>query len=231
MRRLIVFLSCVASLLGLGCNGTISVTFSTGPQEFEVSTDSLALPTELAAEDGTVVALPCDMTGICPPAEVVTLSCEQGVCDPAPETLSVPVGGVIDVDLLLSDSSEIGLVRVDRYTVESVAYAIDLNTLTIPVGPIDVYWGPEAATTIDPALGVARFGTIPAIAAGATSAGDVLIDPGGAAALSDFLVGGGGALRWFAQTVVDLDPGDPYPEGAVRLSVNATVRAEGSILD
>jgi len=162
----------------------------------------------------------------------VTLECTAAnVCDPAPRTVSVPVGGVVDVDELLADTRDVGLRVVDSYDFEEVEYDITLNTLSIPVSAIEVYWGPEAATTIDPALGVRRFGTIPAIAAGQMGSGQMEIDGGGAAALSDFLVGGGGRIRFFAQTTLDLDPGDPFPEGAVRMTVNVTVLAVGSLVD
>ena len=90
---------------------------------------------------------------------------------------------------------------------------------------------PEAATAIDPALGVRRFGTVPRLPAGATPAGQVAIDPVGAGELSDYLVMGGSRIRFFAQTSADLDPGDPFPAGSVRVSVNVTIRAVGSVLE
>ncbi|MEZ4338389.1 MAG: hypothetical protein R3B82_17345 [Sandaracinaceae bacterium] len=214
-----------------GCDGTISVVFSTGPQEFEVSTASLALPTELRDDTtGTIASVMCGPMGMCPPTAEVTLDCNAGFCDPAPRTISAPVGGVIDVDSLLADAGEVGLSVVDSYSVERVAYDISLNTLTVPTNAIEVYWGPEAATSIDPSLGVHRFGTIPAIAAGETTSGDMVVDGEGVMALSDFLVRGNSRLRFFAQTMVDLDPGDPFPEGSVRMSVNVTIRAVGRLL-
>ncbi|MBX3269835.1 MAG: hypothetical protein KF729_06220 [Sandaracinaceae bacterium] len=213
-----------------GCDGTISVVFSTGRQELEVSTASLALPTELRGGDGTIASVSCGPMGMCPPSDAVTLECVGGVCDPAPRTISVPVGGVIDADALLSEAGEVGLRVVDSYAVERVRYEVSLNTLTVPVGEIAVFWGPEAATSIDPALGVRRFGTVPPIAAGATPSGELTIDGEGAAALSDHLVSTSRRVRFFAQTEVDLAPGDPFPEGSVRASVNATIRAVGRLV-
>ena len=75
-----------------------------------------------------------------------------------------------------------------------------------------------------------RRSALPAVAAGATPSGDVILDPAGAQELSDYLVGRGSRVRFFAQTVVDLDPGDPFPEGEIRTSVNVTVRAVGSLI-
>lgn len=214
-----------------GCDGTISVVFSTGPQEFEVSTASLALPTELRDDaSGNIASVPCGPMGMCPPSSEVTLDCTAGFCDPAPRTISAPVGGVIDVDALLADAGDVGLSVVDSYAVERVAYDVSLNTLTVGTNEIVVFWGPEAATSIDPALGVHRFGTIPPLAAGATQSGNMAVDGAGVNALSDFLVAGNSRLRFFAQTMVDLDPGDPFPEGSVRMSVNVTIRAVGRLI-
>jgi len=220
----------VLGLLALGCDGTISVLFSTGPQEFEVSTDALALPMELRDMSGTIASVPCGPMGMCPPSDEVTLDCNAGVCDPAPRTVSVPVGGVIDTSALLAETGDIGLNVIESFSIEVVTYDISLNTLTVPINEIEVFWGPEAATSIDPSQGVHPFGRIPAIGAGATSSGNMIIDGPGTARLSDFLVPDGGRLRLFARTMVDLDPGDPYPEGSVRMSVNATIRAVGSLV-
>lgn len=224
-------LSILALLVAAGCDGTVSVTFATGPQPFEVSTASFELPPELEdTSTGTIAMVSCGPMGTCPPSETVTLTCEAGLCDPAPKTLSAPVGGVIDVDALLSETRDI-LRVVDSYSVEEVTYDIQLNTMTVPIGEIEVYWGPEAATAIDESMMVRRFGTVPAIAAGQTGSGEMVIDPSGDQALSDFLVAGGGRVRFFARTRVDLNPGDPYPRGSVRVAVNATIRAVGGIVD
>lgn len=218
-------------LLAAGCDGTVSVTFATGPQELEVSTASFELPPELEdTSTGTIAMVPCGSMGMCPPSDTVTLTCEADLCDPAPKTISAPVGRVIDVDALLADTRDI-LRVVDSYTVEEVTYDIQLNTMTVPIGEIEVYWGPEAATAIDESMMVRRFGTVPPIAAGQTGTGEVVIDEAGVAALSDYLVSGGGRVRFFARTQVDLDPGDPYPRGSVRVAVNATVRAVGSLVE
>ena len=64
--RSLRFLSLTALLVLLAsCDGTISVTFSTGPQEFEVGTASLALPTELRDDaSGNIASVPCGPMGM-----------------------------------------------------------------------------------------------------------------------------------------------------------------------
>ena len=76
-----------------------------------------------------------------------------------------------------------------------------------------------------------RFGTIPPIAAMQQGGGEMIVDPVGTQELSDYLVAGGARIRFFVQSRADIDPGDPYPAGMLRVSVNATVRAVGGILD
>jgi len=226
MRSLLV----LAALWAVGCNGNITVTFATGPQELDVSATQLSLPDALRDGSGNIASVSCGPMGMCPANDTITLTCESGVCDPAPKTLSAPVGDVVDVQMLLSDTSELGVRSIDSYEVVEVAYDISLNTLTVPIGEVDVFWGPEAATAVDPSLGVKHFGTIDAIPAGQTGMGTVQIDPDGAAALSDYLVNSSPRVRFFAQTTVDLNPGDPIPDGSLQVTVNATVRAVGRVL-
>lgn len=229
--RLVVCLAGLVVLALAGCDGTISVTFRTGPQELEVSTASFMLPIELRDDEGLIDSVPCGPMGMCPPTDTVTITCEADLCDPAPKTLSAPVGGVLDVDVLLAETAEIGITSVEVYEFGPVDYEISLNTLTVPLDEVEIFWGPEAATAIDPALGVRLFGTLPATDARQVGAGQMLVDSAGAAALSDYLTGTASRVRFFARTVVDLDPGDPFPEGSIRLSVNLTVRATGSFVD
>jgi hypothetical protein len=221
----------LAALLGaLGCDGTISVTFFTGVQEFEVSTADLGLPTALRDASGNIATVSCG-TVMCPPSAPVPLTCAGGACDPAPVTLSGPVGSVIDIDMLLAESREVGVRRVESYDIEEVAYEVATNTLTLDIGPVEIHWGPEAATAIDPALGVQRFGTVPVIAAGSTPRGQMQLDSAGVDALSDYLVRTGTRIRFFARTTVDLAPGDRFPEGMLRIGVNATLTAVGRVIE
>lgn len=214
------------------CDGTVSVTFFTGPQEFDVSVDQLAPPEELRdTSTGNIAMVMCGPEGMCPPSEQVTLTCEGGFCDPAAQTIEVPVGGVVDIDAILADTSMIGVSRIESYSFDEVAYEITLNTLTMPVGPVEIFWGPESATSIDPELGVLRFGTVPTIDAGATPQGTMELDAAGSTALGDYLVERGGRIRFFARTMADLDPGDPFPAGSVRGSVNLTITAVGRVLN
>lgn len=219
----------LCAALGLAsCGQTATATFPIGV-EVEVSADALGLPTELRAMDGTVGALPCGPGGMCPSSAEAPVSCEAGVCDPAPQEVSIAVGDVIDIDAIASDVEAL-FAEIDRVEILEVDYLIDANTLTFPIEPIEVFWGPEGAGAIDDAMGVRRLGTVPAISAGETGEGSVALDAAGSAALSDHFETTAHRFRVFARTRVDLDPGQPWPEGNLRVSVRMRVRVSGSLL-
>src|SRR5688500_12510616 len=109
----------ICALFALACDGTISVTFFTGPQEFDVSVEDLAPPEELRdPSNDTIRSVSCGPEGMCPPSDSVVLTCESNVCDPAPQTIEAPIGSVIDIEALLAETREIGVSRVESYTFE-----------------------------------------------------------------------------------------------------------------
>jgi len=221
-------------LCALGCDGTTSISFVTSTQRFELSTMSVGLPTELrddTSTPATVRSVDCAATGVCPPTEGsvgVALACEGGVCDPAPKTVDAPVGDVVDFEAMSMDLRDI-LSTIDSIEITSAEYQIELNTLTIDLMEIEVYWGPEGATAIDPASGVFMLGVMPPTAAGATGTGEMALDADGNAALSDYLVGTSRRVRFFARTRIDLAPGGPFPEGSITAGCVLSVRAVGRI--
>lgn len=215
-----------------GCDGTISVTFFTGPQVLSLSSANFALPPELEDDAGNIDSVACGPTGMCPSNGNVAVTCEASVCDPSPTTLSAGVGDVIDIDALLAETRDVGVRSIESYTIEEVRYGVHLNTLAFDVGPVEIYWGPAAATSIDPALGVHHFGTVPVLPRGRTTEGTLELDEAGVAALSEYLVETGARVRFFAQTVIDLEPGDPFPAGgSVEVGVNLTITAVGRVID
>ncbi len=227
----------MASLLLLplaACNNSIVVQLQTGAQQFDLETSSLGIPDQLRDDtsgSALVASLDCSGTGICPPAGEVAISCnESSLCDPEPVVVSVPVGDVIDFDALLSDAGTL-LRFVDSIQVIAVAHQVSPNTLTLSLPDVQIYWGPETAVDIT-SPGVGLLGTIPAIPRMTTIEGNMSIDAAGSSAMSDFIVDSSPRrIRFFAQTAVDLEPGDPFPGGAARVVVNLHVRVTGRILD
>jgi hypothetical protein len=227
--------SLVGSLLLLlplaACNNSIVVELQTGAQEFDLETSSLGLPDQLRDDTGgapVVASVDCSMTGICPPAGIA-ISCEGGYCDPDAVLVSVPVGDVVDFDALLSDAGTL-LRFVDAIEIVSVAYSVSPNSLTLSLPDVQIFWGPETAVGVT-SDGVGLLGTIPTIPAATATDGSMVIDENGSAAMSDFIVHTSRRVRFFAQTSVDLEPGDPFPDGSAHMVVNLRVRAIGRIIN
>lgn len=227
-----VLLSSAIALLAMGCDDTVVVQLRSGPQELDVSADAVALPTSLrddTAGDPRIASVPCGPMGMCPTTDTVAITCQADVCDPAPRTLSMPVGDVVDFDVLAADARS--LVRqVEAIEILEATYAVAENTMTIELPDVEIFWGPEGASTVDPAMGVVALGVIPAIPARSTDPGAAVLDPAGVEALSDYLVGTARRVRFFARTRIDLAPGGPFPEGSLRASIDLTVRITGSVV-
>jgi hypothetical protein len=216
---------------GVGCTSA-DEGCETPPLAFEVSTADIQPPAELRDDSGsepTVAELPCGPMGMCPssPEASVSVSCEGGACDPAPTTITVPLGDVLELDL----ESEVGelFTRVDRIELIEARYQVERNTLTLDLGQVELFWGPPGALSVDAAMGVERIGTVPPLEAAAVRSGTVDLDEAGQRSLSDQLTEVG-RVRFFARTSTDLDPGDPWPEGSLRVSMALRVQATGSML-
>lgn len=213
-----------------GCAEGVSATFDVGV-EAAVDASEVALPAELRDDEGSapsVRAVPCGPMGMCPSTDEVPVTCEADVCDPAPITIAEPVGDVVDFDEI---TSELEIVRrIERVELLEASYNLTSNTFTLPVGEIELHWGPAGAVDLDPAQGVQRLGVLPPIAAGATGEGPIVLDAAGSEALSDYVAESEARLRFFARTTLDVDPGDPFPAGRVDVEVKLRVRVRGKLL-
>lgn len=231
MRASPVLAVLAAWVLLLACDDTVVVQLQTGPQPFELGTSGLALPPALREETeggARIATVSCGPMGMCPSTEEVPITCEGGVCDPAPRTISTPIGDVVDFDVLAADARSV-LRRVETIEVLDARYEIAASTITIDVPEIEVFWGPEGATDVDPATGVVRLGVAPPIPSRSSAPGSLTLDAAGVGALSDYLVGTSRRVRFFARTRIDLAAGDAYPEGDLQASVDLRVRITGSI--
>jgi hypothetical protein len=212
--------------LSLGCKGGATASFPIGV-EVSVSADELALPDTL--RDGDVIAsVPCGPMGMCPGTAEAPVTCEADLCDPAPRTISLLVGEV-DVDELAGDVGEI-FDSIDTIDIDDVTYRIERNSLTVATTELEIFWGPATAVALDESMGVRRLGTMPALAAGATGEGAVVLDAAGSAAFSRYFEDVSHRFRFFVRTTVDLEPGQPWPAGELEAAVRMAITLEGSLL-
>ncbi len=223
----VVLLLIVAPLAS--CGDLTATTFETGEISFSVSAASVEVPMSLQ-DDGRIAELPCPADGVCPSSELLTLTCERSLCNPAPRTVTSDVAGVIDFDELTGDLSFL-FRSVDTIEIIELSYTVQANTLSVDLDGVEIFWGPEGAVDLDPALGVQLLGAMPFQSARTTSSGFAELDYIGTQALSDYLVSASRRIRIFVRTRIDLEPGGPLPEGDARVVAHMKVRVSGPAID
>ncbi|MFW5876171.1 MAG: hypothetical protein ACOCXM_05500 [Myxococcota bacterium] len=216
-------------LVAAGCGDPTTATVDTSvgteamPLTFVVSADAVELPPELedtSTNPFTVAEVPCDAT--CPETEDVTVTCEAEFCDPDPVTVSVQVGDVYDLE---RTQSSLQLGEVDSFEILSIDYTVVENTLNMDVPSLQAFWSSAGAVE-----GETPLGTVDPIPEGELPAGTVALDEAGAEAMSDYLLNQEAKVRFFVQTELDLDPGDPWPTGKLDVDVIIHVRIHGSLI-
>lgn len=224
--RSLVFAFCLA-----GCSDDVPLDLAVGPVGFEVDASRITLPTALQSS-GAVARVPCSAALACPNlgAGSPSLQCVSGACDPAPFAFDLGVMNAIDLSAYSSVLTTLGD-NVRQIAITQMSWQAAAMGLRVPVGPVEVYWGPESASGIA-SDGVRRLGRIPTLAFSATgtAAGNVELDAAGNAALSDHFLHTSRRFRLFARATVDLSPGGPLPAGRASIQVRMNVRVETRVL-
>lgn len=216
-----------------GC-GDSTLTIASGVR-LDLSASDLIQPgsaAETALRDSTtnpdsIRIISCTGTGAgtCVSSVDLPVSCVMSECDPDPVTISEIVAEVDFHDIAMDVAS-----HVDEVELLALDYQILSNTLTVGVGALEVFWGPAGAVTVDPAMGVRPLGVIPAISAGMTGEGEMILDDAGNQALTDYLRDMSMQVRFFVRTTTDLDPGGNWPAGDLESVLTMTVRVTGGII-
>ncbi len=224
-------LAALVSLSPAGCSGGVPIDVGVGPLGFDVDASRITVPAGFQSS-GTLARVPCGAGAQCPSLAPsgLTLQCVGGACDPAPYTFDLGIMNVVD---LTAYSSELGTIgsNLQSVTIAQMSWQASAAGLRVPVGPIEVFWGPESSTGIG-SDGVRRLGRIPVIQftpAGAAS-GDVELDAAGNAALSSHLLNTSRRFRLFARATIDLVAGGALPAGRASIQVRMRVHAETRLL-
>ena len=223
----------IGLMVGLAGCGDATLTFAAGVSLDLSSSDlippNVALDALMSSGGGpdAIASVPC-VTSSCdflmaPPE--FPLSCVATLCDPDPVTFSDKVADVDFHDLAMDVAS-----HVDEVELIALDYRILANSLTMGVGDMEVFWCPAGAVGVDPAMGDQPLGTIPAIAAGETGTGEMVLDAVGNQALTDYLRDMSMQVRFFVRTSVDIDPGDAWPAGDLETILTMTVKVTGGII-
>jgi len=213
------------------CADDVPIEVPVGPIGFVVDVSPIAIPATFQ-QNGRVARVACSASARCPAlgAGAPALRCVAGACDPDPVPIDLGVTAAVDLGAYSSVFAAVSG-NVSQVTVTRAAWQAAAMGLRIPVGTIELFWGPESATGI-PADGVRRLGAVPALTfdAQGAAAGDVALDAAGNAALSNHFLHVSRRFRLFARAVVDLTPGGPLPAGRASIQLRLTVRAETRLL-
>ncbi len=208
----------------MGCDPGATARFPIG-LSFEISDEDLRLPEELREDgpDGPIVkSVPCGPMGMC--TADAPVSCDAGICDPAPQTIAVPLGDVIDL-------SEVGVfdlfAEVDTIEIQGIEYEVQRDTLALPVDEVEIHWGPAGAIDVDPAMGVTLLATVPYTEG---MEGEANLDEAGSQAFTTYFESVSPRVRFFLKTQADMRPGGPYPEGTLSVAVRARMQIHGNLL-
>jgi hypothetical protein len=232
-RMLLLRLSLAAALgaCAIGCSVPAIVDVNVGPFDYTITASRVMIPDALR-DPGTMsirrIACMNDMGCPQPSGGQPAVRCVDGACDPEPFEFML-ASDVID----LNENASVQRYgdRVTRIEVRGGVWEATTQGLRNPVGPTQVYWGPESASAID-SPGVQLLGTLPVIDLSTqdTATGMVEMDPAGSAALSDHLVRISRRLRLFARPRIDVAPGGPLPTGGIALRLQLAVHVEGQLV-
>lgn len=223
MRLSLYSLVVLTPLCLAGCQVPVTLDFPVGPLTYEVSTEDLQVPAELR-DGASLVSVPCAATcDLAVDGSPLTMACVDSVCDPEPfwYALDLPPVDLGDWE----DLSKLGNHITDA-EIRRVVYVVEENTLNVDLPSVVVRWGPETAAMADDPS-VMPLGTVPVIPQAQTPSGEVPLDAAGAAALGEHFVRTSTIFRLFADTAIDLEPGQPLPQGSLRFTSTVEVHLEG----
>jgi hypothetical protein len=229
----------LASCVIVGCSAlTGSCTFPTiidvpvGPFQYQVTSDRVMIPMQFQdTSSGTIATLMCQDDSQCPQlgAGKPAVHCVANACDPDPFVFELATNAI---DLNMNATVQRYGDHVNSIAVTDAHVVATNQGLLLPVGPTELYWGPESAVDTN-SPGVYHFGTIPVVQAPAGGdSGDqqVALDSAGSAALSDYLVHTSRTLKLFARPSIDVGPGTPLPSGMLTLALTISVHIEGQLV-
>lgn len=231
MRIALASLLVFAASQSLGCTTILDV--SLGPYTYDVSSDHVTVPAQLQdTSTNTVRTIPCMTDMDCPPlgAGQPAVHCNAAsACDPDPYVFELST-----MSINLAQNATVARYgdHVTSIAITSAQFDATNRGLSLPVGPTEIFWGPESAVDTTSA-GVQHFGTLGVVdvPAGSTLQNqDIALDPAGNQGLSDHLLHVSRVIRLFARPSVDLAPGSPLPTGSLRLDITIQVHIEGQLV-
>jgi len=228
--RALGLVACLLAL-GSGCGDAVPIDANLGPFTYEVDLARISLPEGWRA-GASLPGLACSPSMACPSLGpgAPAVRCTTNLCDPDPFTFDLSAPNVIDLASAVPGLDALSG-SVDRVQITSLRYAVGGPAVSVPIGPVELYWGPESASGIssDGVHLVARIPVLRVESSGAVNGSVAPIGPG-AEALSVHLTRTSTRFRLFARAAVDLAPRGPLPAGRASVSVQLSVRVTGQLL-
>ena len=205
------------------CGQDASVNFRTGELLVAVRAGDFMVPDSLRDDQSIGAVVQSISCAMCSDITLPT-SCVGGFCDPDPIPVSVPLGSTIDFESLRGDF-ELPIGRIDEIRLRGGSWQVLSNTLTVDLRGAELWWSPEGTASGLTLLG--RFGDVPA---GSAPSGEITLDSAGETSLAAYLADTSSRAQFFVSVTVDVDPGQPFPEGDLDLSVVLDLTATGPLL-
>jgi hypothetical protein len=204
---------------GVGC-GLISsditkLTFDLPARTYKFDSANFGIPA------GSTPKVPCGgSNAVCPSPTV----CLASVC-----TLEQPVTVYSTINLKM-DAPELASLsdqHLANVTLESLRYSA-VSTLNVASPPFDLYLA--ASGVMDPKSAMAmKFGTIPAIPAGASQSGDITKTAAADSLFSSYATNVSTPFNVIASATVIVPSGSPNPTGAISITITGTISAKPSL--
>jgi hypothetical protein len=205
----------VLTLGALGC-GLISsditkVTFDLPTKHYTFSAQGFTVPAGVPN-----MQIPCGAA-----CTAVGLACVANVCS---AQVPLSVYNTINLKMEVPALSSVNSQTLADITLESMSYSVN-NTSNVALPEIDLYLAPNGVTSAsDPSA--MKFGSVPPIAAGANTSGDVVKDPGADALFIMYGQNFGTPFNFIAATTVVVPTGSPAPTGMVDITINGKIAAK-----
>jgi hypothetical protein len=198
---------------GLISSDITKVTFDLPTKHYVFAAPAGIPATKVPCGAGTPLAT-------CPAIGTYTTSCDDAVC-----TAHIPVktSQTLNLKAEVPQLSSVNTQTLADITLESMSYKV-VNSTTVAIPPIELFLAPQNVT--DPSDPSAqKFGTVPAVAAGATASGDVVKEPGADALFTMYGHNFGTPFNFIAATTVVI-PSGTQVSGMVDVTINGKIAAK-----
>lgn len=227
-KLLVVVVGIVAGPMsgcGLVSSDITTIKFNLPSRSYSFDTAPLMLPS------GMLPSVPCSAAADCCTAAAAfsyscttqpPLSCTSGACSISKTIENLPQAVNLMMESGISNQSVVDI------SISEITYDVN-STLNVELPPVGLFLAPlGVTTTTDPMA--QRFGTVPAIAAGAVVTGlKATIDPAGNAAFTGYAHNLSTSFNFLSSTTVTVAGGSPFPMGKVDITVRGRLAAKPSL--